>query len=323
MEQLLFRNLDPVTVLDLVEDALPVRAEGICRPLTSYINRVYDVQLTDGTGVVVKFYRPGRWSEDALLDEHEFVYELEEADVPVVAPLTNQDDESLFDHEGLFYALYPRRRGRPFEDPDFDSYRELGRTLARMHIVGDQHRPSDRLGWHPEIATKQHVDYILREAELDKQTAARYEAVCAKFIAMVSERFKTEYFTRIHGDCHVANLMRRPDTAGITLIDFDDMAWGPPVQDMWMLLPGTLEQSPSETEAILEGYMSLRPFNREDLSLIEPLRAMRFIHFAAWCIQQQRDGTNNSLDEAFGSPTWWTQEIRSLEKQMSIIELSG
>lgn len=311
-----FRHLSPERVIDLTEEVLGLRTEGICLSLTSYINRVFELPLEDGGAVVAKFFRPGRWSVEALEDEQDFVFDLADADVPVVAPLIDEEGDSLFqDPDGIWFALYPRKRGRPFEDPDDAAWAELGRTLARMHLVGDDADPVDRLEWHPETATLTHLDHILRRADGSAAFRREYERGVLDLVDAIAPLFEDRDRTRLHGDMHVANLFRRPDEQGLYLIDFDDMCSGPPVQDLWMLLPGTVADCPRELEHLLYGYRQFRHFDVRDLDLVEPLRAMRFVHFTAWCALQQHDGGTHRLAEDFGRDGWWRDELSSLRDQ--------
>lgn len=310
-----FHDLGPDRVMDLVEKILEKRVEPVCRPLTSYINRVYEVLLENGEAVVVKFYRPGRWSLDALDEEHEFVFDLKDADVPVVAPLLDRHGDSLFEESpDLWCAIYPRKRGRPFEDLDDEGWQELGRTLARVHLAGDMSVPEHRLVWHPAEASQMHLDFILDHVEADEDFCNRYEDCAGELLEAIAPIFDESIYTRIHGDMHAANLMRRPGTKGIFLIDFDDMAFGPPVQDLWMLLPDIVENSERELRYLLHGYRQLREFDQESLDWVEALRAMRFIHFSAWCAQQQADNARQH-DPHFGDATWWNRELAALTDQ--------
>jgi Ser/Thr protein kinase RdoA (MazF antagonist) len=310
-----FAQLGPERVIDLVEEVLRIRAEPVCRPLTSYINRVYEVLLENGEAVVVKFYRPGRWTLEALEEEQDFVFDLADADVPVVAPIVDAEGQSLFEESpDLWCAIYPRKRGRPFEDLDTAGWQELGRTLARVHLAGDEAVPEHRMIWHPQEASQWHLDVILDHVDGDPDLCDRYEDTAAELLDAIAPLFDEDTYTRIHGDMHPANLMRRPDTTGIMLIDFDDMVFGPPVQDMWMLLPGTAEESQTELEQLLYGYRQMREFSQETLNWIEPLRAMRFLHFTAWCAQQQADSARKR-DPDFGSRGWWSRELAALTDQ--------
>ncbi len=275
--------------------------------------------LRGESAAVVKFYRPGRWTVDALLEEHDFMFDLVDADVPVVAPLADAEGNSLFrEAPEIWGALFPRRRGRPFEDPDDAGWQELGRTLARVHRAGDEQVPDHRIVWHPLESGYFHLDLILDHLEAQPDLQHRYEDVATELIEAVAPRFDETVYTRIHGDMHPANLMRRPDEHGLFLIDFDDMAFGPPVQDLWMLLPERADRCDRELSHLLTGYRMIRDFDQDTLEWIEPLRAMRFLHFTAWCVQQQQDRSRRN-DQDFGSQGWWNRELAALQDQRAQI----
>jgi len=310
-----FDNLGPERVLGLVEEALGVRCANICRPLSSYINRVYEVQLEEGGAVVAKFYRPGRWDEDALRDEHDFVLDLEEAQVPVVAPMQGEDDDTLFLHEGMFYAIYPRRGGRSFEECGADAWAELGRLMGRVHAVGAEYEAPSRPIMAPEHSFRENVNYILRhQAISDAGTARSYEQVCRDIERDITPLFRGTECIRIHGDCHVGNILFRPEER-FHLIDFDDMAMGPPVQDLWMLLPGYAHEVHAEFSAFRAGYETFRSLDTASFRLIEPLRAMRYVHFTAWCVRQRNDRGYSRLADDFGSDSYWRRELGDLIRQ--------
>ncbi len=309
-----FSELTPDRVIELTEATLGRRCTNLCRPLTSYINRVYDLEMEDGGWVVAKFYRPGRWSREALQDEHAFVRELAAQELPVVAPLAGLNGATLQAHDGLCFALFPKRGGRPLDEPTEAQWLELGRLLARVHAIGALHPPRDRLELGPHQSTARHLDFILR---LDFPRAAlrdRFEATVRGLIGLIAPLFADVEKLRIHGDCHRANILCRPGEP-FHLIDFDDMALGPAVQDLWMLLPGHVRDSRRELNLILEGYETFRTSDALDLRLIEPLRAMRFIHFTAWCARQKADGGFARLLPGWGDETFWQQEIGDLERQ--------
>ncbi len=309
-----FSHLTPDVVLHLVEQSLGCRCTNMCRPLTSYINRVYDVELENGAWVVVKFYRPGRWRREALQDEQDFLSELREREIPVIAPLPCHDGQTLQEHHGMFYAIFPKRGGRALDEPTDRQWIELGRLLARVHAVGALHPPLDRITLGPRQSTTAQVEYILRSNLIPAEIRRRYERTVHELLDLIAPLFNGAGGTRIHGDCHRNNIICRPGEP-LTLIDFDDMAVGPPVQDLWMLLPGHLRQSQAELELVLEGYETFHDFDRATLRLIEPLRAMRFIHFTAWCARQKADGGFARLAPDWGSESFWKQEIHDLEQQ--------
>jgi len=313
-----FSELTPDRVIALTEATLDRRCTNLCRPLTSYINRVYELELEDGGWVVAKFYRPGRWSRAALQDEQDFVRELAAQELPVVAPLAGARGAALQEHDGLFYALFPKRGGRPLDEPTAAQWLELGRLLARVHAIGATHPPRDRIELDPGISTARHRDYILRIEFPRPALRDRYAATVQSVIDLIMPLFADVEKLRIHGDCHRANILCRPGEP-FHLIDFDDMALGPAVQDLWMLLPGHVRDSRRELNLILEGYETFRTSDTLDLRLIEPLRAMRFIHFTAWCARQKADGGFARLLPGWGDEAFWQQEIADLERQQQEI----
>lgn len=313
-----FSHLEPDVVLHLVEAALGRRASNLCRPLTSYINRVYDIRLEDGDWVVAKFYRPGRWSRDALQDELDFVRELAEAEIPVIPPLPGPNGNLLHEHHGMYFAVLPKIGGRPLEEPAGDQWRELGRLLGRMHKVGEQRRPRDRIVLHPDHATHAHVETILNLDFPMPSLRDRFEELCEDLFDEILPRFEDIDLIRIHGDCHRANILCRPGEP-FRLIDFDDMAVGPAAQDLWMMLPDHLRLCPREFDLLLEGYETFRWFDPRERALIEPLRAMRFLHYTAWCARQARDGGFARLAPDFGTAAFWRQEIDDLARQIEEI----
>ena len=314
-----FSGLSPDRVLQLVERALGKPASNVCRPLGSYINRVYDVQMDDGTWVVPKFYRPGRWSRDALQDEQDFLTELSAAEIPVVAPLRGVDGELLHQQHGLTFAVFPKKGGRALEEPSPDQWKELGRLLARLHAVGEQHAPRDRVQLHPEISTCQHLDFILEGDFPSDSIRDDYADVADDLIERIAPFFDDLATTRLHGDCHRANILGRPGEP-FFLIDFDDMCVGPPVQDLWMMLPGHMRDSRVELDLLLEGYETFRELEPGTLRLIEPLRAMRIIHYTAWCARQKRDGGFARVAPDWGTAAFWRQETADLQRQRQEIE---
>ncbi|MFT5499761.1 MAG: Ser/Thr protein kinase RdoA (MazF antagonist), partial [Kiritimatiellia bacterium] len=221
-----FHELSPDLVLNLVEETLGERCTNICRPLTSYINRVYEVALDAGPHVVIKFYRPNRWSVDAIQDEHDFVLDLADHEVPVIPPILDDEGFSLHHHGDLNFAIFERKGGRTFEDPDEELWGELGRLLARMHTIGEKADPHDRVIWSPEEATAGHVERILASGQIgDRRLRDQYERATETLIELLTPAFDDREMVRIHGDCHANNIIYRPGER-FYLIDFDDMAVG-------------------------------------------------------------------------------------------------
>ncbi len=309
-----FGALTPDAVINAVEDALGVRCGSLCRPLNSYINRVYEVGLDAGGFVIAKFYRPGRWSRDALEDELDFLKELHEAEISVVPPIPGKDGALLHNYAGIWFSIFPKKGGRPLDEPAPAQWAQLGRLIARLHVVGARHSPRDRIHLHPQKSTQGHLRYILDSGTLAAQFRDEYEKTVMGMIELIAPLFDGVATLRLHADCHRGNILYRPDE-GYHLLDFDDMAVGPAVQDLWLILPDRLARSRVELDRMLEGYNTFMPFQYETLQLIEPLRAMRFIHYTAWCARQKADGVFARLTPGWGVPEFWRQEIADLRIQ--------
>lgn len=313
-----FSHLTPDHVLDLVERALGRRSTNLCRPLTSYINRVYEVALEDGSAVVAKFYRPGRWSREALQDEQDFLTELKQEELPVIAPLPCADGTTLQHNDGMYFAIFPKRGGRALDEPAADQWREIGRLLARVHIVGSRHGTRDRIRMAPDASTEEHIQYLLDHHLQSADLSRRFEEAVDPVLDLIEPLFDDADTIRIHGDCHKNNMLWRPDEP-LSLIDFDDMANGPAVQDLWMLLPGREQDCRPEINLLLEGYETFRDFNPAERRLIEPLRFMRMIHYLAWCARQQADGGFARISPNWGTPSFWQTEIDDIHRQHQAI----
>ena len=320
-EQQVFLGLSPMAILNLIESALGARCSNLCRPYNSYINRVYELADADGRGLVVKFYRPGRWSIAALQDEHDFLRDLTEAELPVIAPLVLQDGSTLGQYEGVRFAVFPKKGGRYPDEFDDEQWVGLGHLLGRAHMVGARRLPKDRPRMHPAVTTTGQVDFILKSGLLPDDMATAYSQATGAIIKEITPFFDQAEFIRIHGDCHRANLIYRPGES-LYLIDLDDMMVGPPVQDLWMLLPGTIADSAVEVDLFLEGYETFRHFDKTGLRLIEPLRAMRYIHYSAWCAHQVIEDGATQVIADFGSRTYWQAEIGDLVEQLDRIRNS-
>jgi len=315
-----FPELGPDTVLNLVESVLDIPCTNLCRQLNSYINRVFELETVDGQGLVVKFYRPGRWSKTALQDEHDFLLELDKQEIPVIPPLSLSNGETLGVHQGeLYFSVFPRCGGRSYDEFNEDQWLEIGRLLGRSHAVGAIHPSRDRVTMLPGRSTKDQIAFILKSGVIpQKPAASRFSSICKELLSEINPMFDGVKLGRIHGDCHFSNIIYRPGES-FFLIDFDDMVMGPPIQDLWMLLPGTPRESLLEIDLFLEGYETFHHFDRRTLRLIEPLRAMRFLHYIAWLTHQYiADGTTPILPE-FGSSDYWETEIADLEDQLKRI----
>lgn len=317
-DRTVFHSLNPDTVLGEVEKALGHGLTNLCRPLASYINRVYELKAEDGRGLVAKFFRPGRWSRQALEDEQDFLSELVDQEIPVVAPLLLQNGTTLAQFGEISFCVFPKKGGRSFDEYSEEQWLELGRLLGRFHSVGAVRLPGDRITMSPDRSTRDQVNYLLQGDFMAPDLRDSFQSLCTALIAEIAPLFAGVEMIRIHGDCHFSNLIYRPGES-FYLIDLDDMAVGPPVQDFWMLLPDYLEKSLLEVDYFLEGYETFQRFDRRTLRLVEPLRAMRFIHYIAWCAHQVAEDGQSLVMPDFGSRHYWEREIRDLGDQLEKI----
>ncbi len=316
-----YARLDPEAILSCIERATGRRLLNVCRPHASYINRVYEVQDEDGNFLVAKFYRPGRWSREALQDEDKFVSDCAAQELPVISPLELVGGSSLSSCGGICFSVYPRCGGRLVDEYSVEQWLELGRLLGRLHAVGALHQAPGRNRLHPEQTSRSQIDYLLANDLIPAQLRSEFIDSANELLELITPLFEGLDFIRLHGDCHSSNLIHRPGES-FFIIDFDDMVVGPPVQDLWMLLPNYLEESRSELALLLEGYELFHSFDRSTLTLIEPLRAMRYIHYITWCAKQFVEDGSTRINDDFGSYAYWQQEIADLKDQLVLIRKS-
>ena len=305
--------------MDCVERASGQRASGVCRPLTSYINRVFEVELEDGGFLVAKFYRPGRWTRAALQDEQDFLLELAAEEVPVVAPLADAEGQTLQEEAGIPFALFPRVGGRPCDEPSRSEWLQIGRLMGRIHQVGARKPAAHRLVLDPRRSSSTHLEYLRDSGAIPREVETRYLDAAQSLLDRVAPMFDGVAVQRLHGDLHRMNLLWRPGE-GFRAIDFDDMVMGPVIQDLWMLLPDRLPGARPEFELLLEGYDTFGEYDDAQTKLIEPLRAMRYLHYAAWCARQKADGGRGLLSPEWGNADFWRRELADLLRQSRDIE---
>jgi Ser/Thr protein kinase RdoA (MazF antagonist) len=313
-----YSNLSPEAVLDALE-AAGFRCDGRALALNSYENRVYQIGIEDGEPVVAKFYRPGRWTDAAILEEHAFALELAAQEIPVVPPLL-RDGTSLHVHAGFRYAIFRRRGGRWPELGTQEEREWVGRFLGRIHRVGRaarfQHRPRLDL----EELGRNARDLVLDGDWMPDYLAVKYEDVTEEILIDVEARaagWGGAALGRIHGDCHRGNILWTD--AGPHFVDLDDCRTGPAIQDLWMLLSGGQQEMRSEMRDFLAGYEQFMPFDRSELALIEPLRALRMIHYAAWLARRWHDPAFPKAFPWFSEPRYWEEHVRALVDQQDAV----
>lgn len=313
-----FENLTPDCILDAVETAMGRQLTGLTSPLPSYINRVYELQAVNDERLIAKFYRPGRWKRPALQDEHDFVLDCVADEIPVVAPLKLSDGGTIGAYDGILFSVFPKRSGREMELHTDEGWRRLGSLVGRIHLAGSRREARHRLQMHPETTTVPEIRQLLDSGFMGPGVAGRFRDVTSRIVEIALREFDGVELQRIHGDCHRGNILERPGE-GLMVIDFDDMVMGPPVQDIWLLLPNHANQMRHEINLILEGYEQFMEFDDRTLRLVEILRAMRIIYFLAWCSTQVDDFKFQSNFPDWGSDMFWQREVADLEHQYHAI----
>ena len=318
-----FSRLSPDHVLNAVEVG-GRRCTGRFLVLNSYENRVFQLELdaedADARGemVVGKFYRPGRWSRAAIAEEHAFLAQLAEAEIPVACPIELTPGQTIGEVEGIYYSLFRRVGGRAPEELRDDQIRVLGRLLARIHNVGAAHPAVHRPEIHPATYGLENLAWLQSHEVLPVEVRDIYVATVEVLVGRIEPLFRSVATLRLHGDCHLGNLIWAPD--GPTFIDFDDFRTGPAVQDVWLMVPSSDADGQRQREVMLDAYRDFRDFDPAELRLVEPLRALRYIHYSTWIAQRWGDGIFRRTFSHFGSLIYWQKEVEDLREQIARID---
>jgi len=311
-----FNELTPEAVLDAVETE-GRRCTGRFIVLNSYENRVYQLELEDDSWVVGKFYRPGRWSKETILAEHTFLDELAEVEIPVACPLRLQDGASVGDTNGILFSVFPRIGGRTPDELSDEQVSTLGRLIARIHNIGATRAAPERLRLDPATYGEMNLHYLLDNDMIAPEAKDAYVATVTQLLALIEPLFREVPMHRIHGDCHLANLIHT--NRGFVFLDFDDMVTGPAVQDIWMMVPSFDEYGARQRDLLLDAYREFRDFDPAWLRLVEPLRALRFIHYATWIARRRHDPIFQKTFDYFGTLQYWQKEVQDLREQLARI----
>lgn len=313
-----YADLSPDLVLDAVE-SLGFLSDARVLALNSYENRVYQVGIEGGEPLIAKFYRPGRWSDAAILEEHAFSFELEECEVPVVAPL-RRDGVSLFEHAGFRFALFPRRGGRAPEPGNLDQLYRLGQLLGRLHAVGASRPFAARETL--DVASFGHasLNTLLDGHFLPKSLLPAYQSVARDLLTRIDALFAQVHYQpiRLHGDCHPGNLLHRDDAYHV--VDLDDCRTGPAVQDLWMMLAGERQERLQQIAELIDGYQEFYDFDARQLALIEGLRALRLLHHSAWIARRWDDPAFPLAFPWFANERYWGEQILALREQLAALD---
>lgn len=326
-ETRLFEQLTPEQIMTVAE-LFGERLTGKVLPLNSIENRVYEVELASayefGQGfsqhhLIIKFYRPGRWSKDQLLEEHRFLLSLNEFEVPVVAPLRLKNETLFFDDSTqLYFALFPKLQGRLKDELIKDEIDQAGRLIGRIHNIGSHGLFSHRLSFHPELFIQGAKANLIEAHDITSDSLKHYLDLLDPLTNLTTPLIERLPLQKIHGDFHRGNIVWT--SHGPVAVDFDDILTGPIEQDLWLLFPGTDQESLEDRERFLSAYCEMTKKDYVSLKFIEVFRTMRMIHFNGWIAKRWADHSFQQLFPQFTSANYWDQQLIDLRVQMSLIQ---
>lgn len=315
MSQFSFTDLSPDLILDAIE-SVGIYVESGLLALNSYENRVYQFIAEDKRRYVVKFYRPQRWTKAQIIEEHEFAIELDQNEVPLVAPMVI-NGQSLFEYKDYWFAVFPSVGGRIFEVDNLDHLEWMGRFIGRIHMIG-QAKPFVH---RPTITTE---EYLHQAGDFLKQSdfiPAHLSSAFNPILDFVIDKAQTMFFTtdniRLHGDCHPGNILWRD--GGPHFVDLDDSRMGPAIQDLWMMISGDRNNQLLQLDTLISGYEEFREFDQSQFKLIEPLRAMRMVNYMAWLAKRWHDPAFPRNFSWFADDKYWEQQILALKEQLAVL----
>ncbi len=315
-----YEQLTPDLILNALDDRGFV-TDGRLLALNSYENRVYQIGIEEAEPLIAKFYRPGRWTRDAIQEEHNFAMELAGHEIPVIAPVQDNQGETLHEYHGFLFGVYPRCGGH-WPDLDTREQREqMGRFLGRLHAVGATQRFEHRTRLGIDTLGEASRGFILEQNFLPDYLHEAYSSLTADLLEKIRNLFDVIGplgAIRLHGDCHKSNILWRDK--GPHFVDLDDACSGPAIQDVWMLLSGDREEMRMQMEDLLNGYRMFRDFDESSALLIEPLRTLRIMHYAAWIARRWEDPAFPIAFPWFDSPRYWEDHILSLREQASALD---
>ena len=314
-----YSHLDPDTIINAIE-SIGYLSDQRMLALNSYENRVYQVGIEEKDPIIAKFYRPGRWSDAMINEEHQFTLELANNNIPVVPPLVI-NDQTLFEYKDFRFAVYPRFGGYAPELDNPDHLLQLGRILAQLHNIGETKSFIERPDINIDDFAIKPVSYLLENQFIPADLELSYSSLTEDLISRIKQCYEQagNFATlRLHGDCHHGNVLTRNDK--FYIVDFDDTRSGPAVQDIWMFLSGDRAYMTARLHDFLEGYTEFRDFNACELHLIEALRTLRLIHYSAWLAQRWEDPAFPIAFPFFNTQRYWQDQILTLREQASLME---
>ena len=318
-----YATLKPDFILDAVE-SVGFCCTGGLLALNSYENRVYQIGIDEATPIVAKFYRPHRWSVPTILEEHEFAQALSEHEIPVVAPWKNAENATLHHFKDFYFALFPRWGGHALELDSLEQLERMGRFLGRVHAVGASRPFQHRAKLTVKMFGYDALEFLNKTNFIPDYLKENFFNYAQKVLTKVEKIFQsvpTVKYIRLHGDMHAGNVLW--DGVGPHILDFDDCMMGPAIQDLWMLLSGDQEQMTCQIDHILRGYCQFHDFNRNELRLIEALRTLRQLNYAAWLARRWEDPAFPLNFPWFETPFYWEELLQNLHEQNDLLDLSS
>lgn len=315
-----YEQLSPLAVLEAVE-SLGYETDARIFPLNSYENRVYQVGLVDKPSIIVKFYRPGRWTTEQILEEHRYTQELFDLEIPVVPPISFADGGTLQQFNGFRFSVFEQFLGRPPELDNLDNLLLMGRFVGRIHAVGALHDFEHRIELTVDGFAVQSRQFLLENDFLSRDTRLAYETVSQDLIDKIQQRFEAYGDVkklRIHGDCHPGNVLWKEETPNF--VDFDDTMTGPAIQDLWMLLSGNRNQRQAQLLELVEGYNEFHEFRASELELVESMRSLRLMNYAAWLARRWEDPAFPMSFPWFNTERYWAEHTQELREQLYLLD---
>jgi len=311
-----FYKLTPQVIIDSLQLQSFEPTGGLWK-LNSFENRVFDVELEDTSRIIVKYYRPGRWNIKQIQEEHQFLFDLVDQEIPVCAPLLFNDGSSIKEIEGIFFSAWPKTGGRSLDEFSVSQMNMLGRLLGRIHMTGRKKSAPNRLELNSDNLGRIPFQFIVENgfipAQLEKRFSNCIEEICQTYETLSSG----VPLQRIHGDCHIGNLLFGNE--GFFFLDFDDFYMGPVVQDFWMLIGAHDADGKAMLNNLLEGYTMFSDYSDSWTKLIEPLRALRYILYMGWLAKRWEDPAFKEAFPHFGTDEYWQNELADLESQLTVL----